>query len=46
MMLTLEDFVIPEFSSLFFLPLFTVATLLVALIYRRKRLTGARARTI
>jgi hypothetical protein len=43
MMLTLEDFVIPEFSSLFFLPLFTVATLLAALIYRRKRLTGAHA---
>jgi hypothetical protein len=34
--LTLEDFVIPEFPSLLILPLFTMATLLAAIAYRRK----------
>jgi len=34
--LTLEDFVIPEFPSLIILPLFTVATLLAVIVYRRK----------
>jgi len=37
--LTLEDFVIPEFPSLLILPLFTMATLLAAIAYRRKRFT-------
>jgi len=35
--LTLEDFVIPEFSSFLILPLFMFATLLAAVAYRRKR---------
>jgi len=36
--LTLEGFIIPEFPSFLILPLFVIATLLVALVNRRKRL--------
>jgi len=34
--LTLEDFIIPEFPSFLILPLFMLATLLAIIVYRRK----------
>ena len=34
--LTLEDFIIPEFSTIIILPLFTITSLLAVIVYIRK----------
>jgi len=39
---TLEVVIVPELSSFLILPLFTIATLLAALVYRRKRVPPSR----